>query len=269
LSVRARIAAIQMVSAPEVGANLESARRLVGQAAEQGAQLAALPEYFCLLGGRDRDKLGIRERDGSGPIQDALAEMALRHRLWIVGGTLPMDSGDPDRVRSACLVFDDRGERVARYDKIHLFGFSAGEERYDEARTIEPGTAPVAIDSPFGRLGLSVCYDVRFPELYRAAGKVDVWFVPSAFTAVTGAAHWELLLRARAVENLCYVVAPAQGGRHANGRRTHGHTLIVDPWGTVLAERAAGEGAVVADIDPARIAEVRQSLPALDHRKLA
>ena len=263
-----RVAAVQMVSAPEVAPNLESARRLVAQAAAEGARLVALPEYFCILGRHESDKVKVRERDGAGPIQDALAAMAQRNRVWLVGGTVPIACADPGRARSACLVFDDAGRRVARYDKMHLFTFSAGDERYDEARTIEPGVEPVALESPFGRLGLSVCYDVRFPELYRRFQKVDIWFVPSAFTAVTGAAHWETLLRARAIENLCYVVAPAQGGLHANGRRTHGHSMVVGPWGEVLAEHAEGEGVVVADIDTDRLAKVRQSLPALDNRRL-
>ena len=263
-----RVAAVQMVSAPEVAPNLESARRLVAQAAEEGARLVALPEYFCILGRHESDKVKVRERDGAGPIQDALAAMAQRNRVWLVGGTVPIACADPGRARSACLVFDDAGRRVARYDKMHLFTFSAGDERYDEARTIEPGVEPVAVESPFGRLGLSVCYDLRFPELYRRFQKVDIWFVPAAFTAVTGAAHWETLLRARAIENLCYVVAPAQGGLHANGRRTHGHSMVVGPWGEVLAEHAEGEGVVVADIDTDRLAKVRQSLPALDNRRL-
>ena len=263
-----RVAAVQMVSAPEVAPNLESARRLVAQAAEEGARLVALPEYFCILGRHESDKVKVRERDGAGPIQDALAAMAQRNRVWLVGGTVPIACADPGRARSACLVFDDAGRRVARYDKMHLFTFSAGDERYDEARTIEPGVEPVAVESPFGRLGLSVCYDLRFPELYRRFQKVDIWFVPAAFTAVTGAAHWETLLRARAIENLCYVVAPAQGGLHANGRRTHGHSMVVGPWGEVLAEHTEGEAVVVADIDTDRLAEVRQSLPALDNRRL-
>ena len=263
-----RVAAVQMVSTADVTPNLEAARRLVAHAAQAGAQLVALPEYFCILGRHESDKVRVRERDGSGPIQDALAEMAQRHRLWLVGGTVPIACADPARARSACLVYDDRGRRVARYDKMHLFAFSAGSERYDEARSLEPGDAPVAVESPFGRLGLSICYDLRFPELYRRLGTVDLWFVPSAFTAVTGAVHWETLVRARAIENLCYVVAPAQGGLHANGRRTHGHSMIVGPWGEVLAERDEGEGVLLADIDPGRLAEVRQSLPALDNRRL-
>jgi deaminated glutathione amidase len=265
----ARFAAIQMVSAPDVASNLAAAGRLVAQAAAGGAQLAALPEFFCVLGGHDADKVKVRERDGAGPIQDFLADTARRNRIWLVGGTVPLECADAGRVRNACLVFDAAGNRVARYDKIHLFSYQGAKERYDESRTIEPGDEPLAVASPFGRLGLSVCYDLRFPELYRRFADVDCWFVPSAFTATTGAAHWETLLRARAIENLCYVVAPAQGGRHANGRRTHGHTLIVDPWGVVLAERVEGEGVVLADLDPRRLAEVRQSLPALQNRKLA
>ena len=265
---KTRVAAIQMVSAPEVAANLEAAGRLIAQAAAAGAKLVALPEYFCILGRHDTDKVKVREADGAGPIQDFLAAAASRHRVWLVGGTLPLVSSDAEKVRNACLVFDDAGRRVARYDKIHLFGLELGEHRFNEARTIEAGDRLVVLDTPFGRSGISVCYDLRFPELYRAAGMVDMWFVPSAFTAVTGAAHWEILLRARAVENQCYVIAPAQGGLHPNGRRTWGHSMIVDPWGEVLACRAEGEGVVLAELDAARLAEVRQSLPALQHRTL-
>lgn len=285
-SPRARIAAIQMVSAPEVHTNLAAAGRLVAEAAAQGAQLVALPEYFCILGRHETDKVRVAEKDaaepgGGGPIQAFLAETALRNKVWLVGGTLPMVSHTPERVRSACLLFDAEGKRVARYDKVHLFSFRQGIENYDETRTMEPGAAPVVVESPFGRLGLSVCYDVRFPELYRTgfdpraesslfqpSSPIDMWFVPSAFTSTTGAAHWDILLRARAIENLCYVVAPAQGGTHPNGRRTHGHTMIVGPWGEVLAEQAEGEAVVIADIDHARIKEVRGSLPALDNRRI-
>jgi nitrilase len=257
-----------MVSAPEVAPNLQAADRLIAAAAAAGARLVALPEYFCILGRHETDKVKVREADGAGPIQDFLAAAASRNRVWLVGGTIPLVSADEKKVRNACLVFDAEGRRVARYDKIHLFGLDLAEQQFDEARTIEPGGQPVAFDTPFGRIGLSVCYDVRFPELYRGAGAVDAWLVPSAFTAVTGAAHWEPLLRARAIENQCYVIAPAQGGLHPNGRRTHGHSMIVDPWGAVLASRAEGEGIVLAELDAARIAEVRQSLPALQHRKM-
>ena len=267
-AAKVRVAAIQMVSAPEVAPNLESAGRLVAAAAAAGARLVALPEYFCILGRNETDKVKVREADGSGPIQDFLSDTARRNRVWLVGGTVPLVSEDEKKVRSACLVFDDTGRRVARYDKMHLFGLDLGERKFDESRTIEAGEAPFAFDTPFGRLGLSVCYDVRFPELYRAAGAVDAWLVPSAFTDVTGAAHWDILLRARAIENQCYVIAPAQGGLHPNGRRTHGHTMIVDPWGEILGLRPEGEGVVLAELDTARVAEVRQSLPALGHRKM-
>jgi len=251
------VAAIQMVSAPEVEPNLEAAGRLVAQAAAAGAGLVALPEYFCILGRHETDKVKAGEADGAGPIQDFLAATARRHRVWIVGGTVPLLSGSEGKVRSACLVFDDAGRRVARYDKVHLFKLDLGERRFDESRTIEPGGAPAAVETPFGRLGLSVCYDVRFPEFYRSIEQVDAWLVPSAFTDVTGAAHWDTLLRARAIENQCYVIAPA-----------HGHSMIIDPWGEVLARKEEGEGVVLAELDPARVAEVRQSLPALNHRKM-
>lgn len=273
IAARCRVAAIQMVSAPDVETNLASAGRLIEAAAARGAQLVALPEYFCILGRHETDKVKVREKDallagGGGPIQTFLAEAARRNKVWLVGGTLPVESDDATRVRSACYVFDADGVRVARYDKIHLFSFKSGAENYDETRTMQPGETPVIVDSPFGRLGLSVCYDVRFPELYRAQLPVDIWFVPSAFTATTGAAHWETLLRARAIENLCYIVAPAQGGLHPNGRRTHGHTMIVGPWGEIVAQQAEGEAVVIADIEHAHITEVRGSLPALDNRRI-
>ena len=265
---RFRVAALQMVSAPEVDSNLRRAEALIAEAAAAGAQLVALPEYFCLLGRQDGDKVAVREADGSGPIQQFLAEAARRHGLWLIGGTLPLWCDAPDKVRNSCLVFDDQGQRRARYDKIHLFGFDNGSERFDEARSIQPGTQPVALDSPFGRIGLSVCYDLRFPELYRALAPTELLMVPSAFTATTGRAHWEPLLRARAIENLAWVVAPAQGGLHPNGRRTHGHSMIIDPWGEIVAELAEGEGVLLAEIDHARLQQARSSLPALQHRVL-
>ncbi len=263
-----RFAALQMVSTPEVMSNLESADRLIAAAAAAGARLAALPENFYLIGRHEGDKVKVREPDGEGPIQSFLAAAARRHRVWIVGGTAPISCADPGRIRSACLVFDDSGRRVARYDKMHLFRFEAGDERYDESRTLEGGESAVAVQSPFGRLALSVCYDVRFPELYRGLGDFDAMFVPSAFTVPTGAAHWETLLRARAIENQAYVVAPAQGGLHASGRRTYGHSMIVDPWGQVLAVRPEGEGVLLAEIDTERVQEVRASLPAIANRRL-
>ena len=263
-----RFAALQMVSTPEVMSNLESADRLIAAAAAAGARLAALPENFYLIGRHEADKIRVREPEGEGPIQSFLAAAARRHGVWIVGGTAPISCADPGRIRSACLVFDDTGRRVARYDKMHLFRFEAGDERYDESRTLEAGESAVAVQSPFGRLALSVCYDVRFPELYRELGDFDAMFVPSAFTVPTGAAHWETLLRARAIENQAYVIAPAQGGLHASGRRTYGHSMIVDPWGQVLAVRPEGEGVVLAEMDTERVQEVRASLPAVANRRL-
>lgn len=257
---RARIAAIQMVSGPDVPPNLAAADRLISAAAAAGARLAALPENFYMIGRHERDKVTVREPDGGGPIQQFLADAARKNAIWIIGGTVPISSADETRIRGACLVYDDMGKRVARYDKMHLFHFESESERYDEARTLEAGDRPVAVASPFGRLALSVCYDVRFPELYRGLGEFDVMFVPSAFTVPTGAAHWETLLRARAIENKAYVVAPAQGGTHASGRRTWGHSMIVDPWGEILAMREEGEGVVLAELDSERITEVRRRL---------
>jgi deaminated glutathione amidase len=261
-----RVAAVQMASGPHVAANLQEAGRLIELAAGTGARIIALPEYFAIMGMKDTDKVAAREKDGAGPIQDFLAAEARRHRVWIVGGSVPLESGVPDKVRNACLVYDQEGRRVARYDKIHLFGLELGNERYSEERTIEPGERVVTLDSPYGKLGISVCYDLRFPELYRAMGEVELIFVPSAFTETTGKAHWDTLIRARAIENLAYVVAPAQGGYHVNGRETHGHTMIVDPWGVVLDRLPRGSGVVVAGVNPTYQAKVRRSLPALSHR---
>ncbi len=263
-----RVAAIQTVSGSDVAANLAAIEPLVGDAARQGAQLVVLPEYFGIFGARATDKVAVRETDGAGLQQDWLARLAREYAIVVVGGSIPIATADPTRVRSACLVYGPDGRRVTRYDKMHLFAFSRGEERYDEARTIEPGTEPVAFDAPCGRVGLSICYDVRFPELYRHYGDVVLLLVPSAFTAVTGAAHWHLLLRARAIENQCYVLAAAQGGLHANGRRTYGHSLLIDPWGDVVAELPEGPGLVIGDVLAERIAEVRRELPAFAHRRL-
>jgi len=263
-----RVAAVQMSSGGDVAANLALAAPLIAEAAAAGARLVVLPEYFGIFGGRATDKVDVREADGDGVQQQFLAAEARRHGIWLVGGTVPIAAADPARVRSACLVYGPDGGRIARYDKIHLFAFAQDDERYDEARTIEPGTRPVAIELPCGRVGLSVCYDVRFPELYRSLGDLALILVPSAFTATTGAAHWHLLLRARAVENQCYVLAAAQGGTHPGGRRTYGHSVLVDPWGRIVAEREEGAGIVVGDVDPARRAEVRAQLPAHAHRVL-
>ena len=273
-----RIAAIQMVSTPDVQRNLADAAELLARAAGQGATLAGLPEYFCLIGRRDEDKLTHAEPPGQGPIQDFLREQAQRHGLWLIGGTIPVASAEPGRVYNRSLLLDPRGEVVAHYDKVHLFRFNNGREAYDEARVLKEGGQAVSATlatQPALRVGLSVCYDLRFPELFRALSfgqpsqpPCDLMAVPSAFTHTTGQAHWEVLLRARAIENQCYVMAPAQGGLHENGRRTWGHSLVVDPWGEVLASVEEGPGVAVADLDHTRLADVRQQLPALQHRRL-
>ena len=264
-----RVAAVQTVSGPEVEANLREVGMLIAQAADLGARLVALPEYFAVISPDEQAKVRIREREGSGPLQDFLREAAVRHGIWLIGGTVPLVSNDATKVRNATLVYDDQGMQVARYDKIHLFGFRRGEEHYEESATIEPGNEVVSFDAPFGRVRLSVCYDLHFPELFRAMGKVDLIVLPAAFTYTTGEAHWEVLLRARAIENQCYVLAPAQGGRHPSGRRTFGDTMLIDPWGEVVARRREGPGVVTGDIDLQHIARVRQSLPALAHRTLS
>ncbi len=262
----ARLAAVQMISTPRVDENLATAGRLIAEAAAQGAQLVALPEYFPIMGLRERDKVAVREVDGQGPIQDFLGGTARRHGIWLVGGSMPLVAASPDKVLNSSLVFNPLGERVARYDKIHLFGFEKNGERYDESASIEPGTQPVSFETPFARVGLSICYAMRFPELYRRLGVNDLLVIPAAFTETTGRAHWEILLRARAIENQCYVLAIGQGGLHENRRETHGNSMLIDPWGVVLTRRDKGEGVVIGDLDHARIAEVRASLPALKHR---
>ncbi len=267
-----KIAAIQMVSTPDLQRNLEVAVRLVAQAGAHGAELVLLPEYFCLMGHKDSDKLAIQETPGQGPIQDCLARAALTHKLWLVGGTLPLASADPNRVHNSSLVFDPSGRCVARYDKIHLFRFDNGKEAYDESCTLVAGAQTVTFDLPSRdghsyRVGLSVCYDLRFPELYRQL-RADVLLVPSAFTFTTGQAHWELLLRARAIENLACVVAAAQGGRHENGRRTWGHSMIVGPWGEILAQADEGAAVIVTELLHEDLDRARARLPALDQAVL-
>ncbi len=259
---------MQMVSGTSVAENLAAARCGIAEAAARGAQLVALPEYFCLMGRADTDKVTIREQPGAGPIQEALARCAREFEVWVVGGTLPLAASVPNKVRNSTLVFDPEGRAVARYDKIHLFGFRQGSEAYDEAQTIEPGDRPTSLGTPWGTVGLAICYDLRFPELFRALGHLDLLVVPAAFTHTTGRAHWEVLLRARAIENQCYLLAAAQGGHHENGRRTWGHSMFIDPWGEVLSVVAEGEGVVVGEIDPRRLGEVRGKLPALGHRVL-
>ena len=263
-----RIAGIQMASGPNVSANLSEAERLIEIAVSQGAKLIALPEYFAIMGLKDTDKIAGREKEGSGPIQRFLAKTAKRHQVWLIGGSVPLECSVPNKVRNACLVYDDKGKQVARYDKIHLFGLNLNNENYHEETTIEPGDKVVVVETPFGRVGLSICYDLRFPELYRAMGTVDIIVIPSAFTETTGKAHWESLVRARAIENLSYVLAPAQGGYHASGRETHGNSMIVDPWGVVLDRLPRGSGVVIASINTGYQTSLRNSLPALQHRTI-
>jgi predicted amidohydrolase len=270
--VNARVAAIQMNSGAEVGANLQAAAAALERARAAGAALAVLPENFAFMGAREHDKLAVAERDGQGPIQEFLAQAARRLGLWIVAGTVPLKTADARRVAAASLVYDAAGARAARYDKIHLFDVDVpGGEAYRESHSIAPGAPqPGAVDTPAGRLGLSVCYDLRFPELYRqlAGAGAEVLSVPSAFTDRTGEAHWEPLLRARAIENQCYVVAPGQWGTHPGGRRTWGHSLILDPWGRVLAQHGDGTGAIVADLPLEPLHALRRGFPVLDHRRL-
>lgn len=266
-----RVAAVQMVSGVSVQANLEAAARLIGEAAARGARLVVLPENFAMMPAKESDRLAVAEREREGPIQDFLAETARAHRVWLVGGTIPLAARTSGKVRAACLLYDDQGRQVARYDKMHLFDVTLPNgEQYRESRHIEAGDGPVAADTPFGRLGLAVCYDLRFPELFRRLLDLgaELFAVPSAFTAVTGRAHWEVLARSRAIENLAYLVASAQGGRHESGRETHGDTLIVNPWGEVLGRLARGAGVVAADLDREMLARVRGNLPSIHHRRI-
>jgi len=273
------IAAIQMTSGPDVAANLQDARALLEEAAGRGARLAALPENFAFMGFADADRLGVHaslrriaEDDGQGPVQDFLGQTARRLEIWIVGGTVPLRGAGDGRVAAASLVYDSAGERRARYDKMHLFDVNVPgrEESYRESANVAPGSTPVIVETPVGRLGLSVCYDVRFPELYRSlsAAGAELLAVPSAFTEPTGRAHWEPLLRARAIENLCFVVAPAQSGFHANGRETYGDSMIVDHWGRVLERLPRGRGCITAEIDLERQRRDRAGFPSLTHRVL-
>ena len=266
------VACIQMASGPNVGANLLEAERLIEEAVSQQARLVVLPENFALMGKTEQDKVMHREADGNGTIQSFLAEQSARHGIWLVGGTIPMVATHENKVRATCLVFNDRGEQAARYDKLHLFDVELieSDEQYTESETIEPGDQVVVVDSPFGRMGVAVCYDLRFPELFRQqlqAG-MEILVLPSAFTAITGRAHWEVLVRARAIENLCYVIAPDQGGYHLNGRETYGHSMIVDPWGTILNSLSRGPGVVCADIELGRLNNARRNFPSIEHRRL-
>jgi len=263
-----KVAAVQMASGPNIAANLEEAGRLIQKAAQQGAKLIVLPEFFAVMGMKEGDKVAVREPQGSGQIQSFLSKTARKNKIWLVGGSIPMLADSPHKVRNTCLVYNEQGEQVARYDKIHLFNLELGNETYQEADTIEAGNSVVVVDTPFGRIGLAICYDLRFPELFRAMENVDIIVLPAAFTATTGKVHWEALVRARAIENLSYVIAADQGGYHVNGRETHGHSMIVDPWGRVLDELSRGSDVVLAEVNPSYQASLRSSLPALTHRTL-
>lgn len=266
------VASIQMASGPNVSANLLEAERMIEEAAKSGAELVVLPENFAIMGVHETDKVEQREAPGEGPIQDFLARQARRHKLWLVGGTIPLQASVPDKIRAACLLLNPEGEQVARYDKMHLFDVEVvgSGEKYTESETIEPGDEIVVVDTPFGRLGLSVCYDLRFPELYRVMldRGVEILAVPSAFTALTGKAHWDALVRTRAIENLCYVIASAQGGYHLNGRETWGDSMIVDPWGTVLERLPRGPGVIMAKLDRGYLESTRKLFPSIEHRRI-
>lgn len=263
-----KVAAIQMVSTNELAQNLATAARLLQQASDDGAELLLLPEYWPLMGMHDTDKIALAEPAGMGVIQDFLSATAKKLKVWIIGGTLPLISDDPGKVFNSCLVFNPQGDSVARYDKIHLFGFSKGDESYEESKTIVAGEKVLSFETDFGRVGLSICYDLRFPELYRTMGTCSLIVVPAAFTYTTGRAHWEILLRARAIENQCYVLAAAQAGQHTNGRRTWGHSMLIDPWGKIVAVLDEGPGVVSGNLDMDFMQQVRESLPALKHQKL-
>jgi nitrilase len=271
-SVELKIASIQMVSTSDLQENLSTANRLITAAAADGAQLAVLPEYFCLMGLKDTDKVRARESVGKGPIQEQLSQIAKENNLYLVAGTIPLEAKDPNKVLNTTLVFDPAGQQISRYDKIHLFGFQTANERYQESETIEaghqPGLLKISVNGNDWTFGLSICYDLRFPELYRTLGEVDCHIIPAAFTYTTGKDHWEILLRARAIENQCYVLTSAQGGKHQNQRRTWGNTMLIDPWGEILANLPEGEGFISGVLCKDKLNEVRSKLPALAHRKL-
>lgn len=263
------VAAVQMVSSTDIDDNMTTAAHWIQAAVNNGARVVLLPEYFCIMGQHDTDKLAHKEIAGDGPLQRFLSDQARQHKIWLIGGTVPLTTDNDDRIYNTCLVYGPDGQVVARYDKIHLFGFDNGDEVFSEATTIRAGqVSSQSFHGPCGPVGLSICYDLRFPELYRAMGAVNLIVVPSAFTYTTGKAHWEILLRARAIENQCYVLAAAQGGKHENGRRTWGHSVLIDPWGNVVDQLPEGPGLVCGAVDPDRIEQVRTSLPALTHRTM-
>lgn len=267
-----KIAAIQMASGPNVTANLIEVDRLINLAVDAGAELVVLPENFAIMGMKEQDKVAVREELGNGPIQEFLSEHAKKYGIWLVGGTIPLTSSSPNRVRAACLLYDDKGEVRAHYDKAHLFDVHIfqSDENYNESETIEPGDEIIVVDTPFGKLGLAICYDLRFPEMFRSMADlgVELIAIPAAFTAVTGKAHWEPLVRARAIENQCYVIAAGQGGYHVNGRESYGDSMIVDQWGQVIDRLSSGSGFVLANYDRDQIRKVRKTFPVLEHRKI-
>lgn len=262
------IAAIQMASGSNVSANLLEVKRLIKEAAKKGAQMILLPEYFAIMGMKDEDKLDLAEEIGQGEIQEFLSQCARKHDIWLIAGSVPIRIQGDRRIKNTCLVYNNQGEQVCWYDKIHLFGLASDVENYSESKTVSPGSEVKVFESPWGRIGLSICYDLRFPELYRAMQPVDLILVAAAFTENTGRAHWEVLLRARAIENLTYVVAAAQGGFHVNGRETHGHSMIVNPWGEIMDRLPRGSGFVMTKIDFVYQQKMRQMLPALQHKVL-
>jgi predicted amidohydrolase len=268
-----KIAAIQMTSAADVKENLAQAAELIAKATTAGAKLIVLPENIALMGKSDADKLKISENFGSGYIQDFFALQAQQNKVWIVAGTIPLKTENQNKIRAACLVFNSEGACVARYDKIHLFDAQVQRnlEIYEESRTVEAGSKVVVIDSPVGRVGLAICYDIRFPELFRMLSQqgAEIIVIPAAFTIKTGKAHWELLMRARAVENICYTVGAAQTGTHENGRKTFGHSMIVNPWGEVMDCLPEKTGMVIAEVDLKKLHEIREDFPLLSHRRIA
>jgi deaminated glutathione amidase len=272
VTAKHKVAAIQMASGPNVSANLLEVEKIVGEAVEAGARLVLLPENFAFMGEKDEDNLKIKEQAGNGPLQTFLSQLAERHEIWIAGGTIPLESGKPDKIRSSCLLFNDKGEQVARYDKIHLFDVHLLEtdEKYSESNTIEPGTDTVVVDSPFGRIGMAICYDLRFPEQFRnlVDDGMEIAILPAAFTAHTGRAHWQPLVQTRAIENLSYMVTAAQGGYHVSGRETYGHSMIVDPWGTILGQIERGNGFAMGEIDLNHLNNTRRAFPSLEHRQI-
>lgn len=268
-----RIAAIQMVSTDRLSDNLRQAEALIDRAVKARAQLVLLPENFAFIGRSERNKLALAENEGTGPIQEFLVEQARAAKLWLAGGSIPLTTEEPGRAYSSCLLYAPDGTLQARYDKIHMFDVSLDDEQretYRESEATMPGCKITVAETPLVRVGLSICYDLRFPELYRNMHKqgVQLLLVPSAFTLQTGQAHWELLLRARAVENLCYVLAANQGGPHVTGRTTYGHSMVVDPWGTVLARAGSGPDVVYADVEKKKLHRLRQRFPAIAHRRL-